>query len=91
MKTQILIIGKNNSTVNGSLLLDGTIVENSPNIRILGTIFSQTGNWNDNVSSGSNCLFTQLKRRANAVVRTAKNFDLKFKFQLLDSLLLGKI
>ena len=41
--------------------------------------------------SGSTCLLTQLKRKANAVTRTVKNFDLKFKFQLLDSLLLGKI
>ena len=79
-KTQILIIGKNNSTVNGSLMLDGTIVKNTPNITILGTIFSQAGNWNDNVMSGSNCLLTQLKHRANAVTRTVKKCYLKFKF-----------
>ena len=90
-KTQILILGKNNTTVNGSLLLDGTTVTNSQNIKILGTIFSQAGNWNANVSSGSNCFLTQLKCRANVVVRTAKNFDLKFKLQLFDSLLVGKI
>ena len=90
-KTQILIIGKNNSTVNGNLILEGNTVHNSRNMKILGTIFSQQGNWNENVTSGSSCMLTQLKHRENAVVRTANHFDIKFKFKLLDSLLLGKI
>ena len=90
-KTQIMILGSNGTTVNGKLELDGTTVTNQPNIKILGNIFSQSGNWNDHINSESNSLLTQLKRRANAVVRMSKNFEFKFKIQIMDAILLRKL
>ena len=90
-KTQIMILGKNNFTVNGSLELDGKTVSYQHNIKILGTLFSQSGNWNDNFVAGSNSLLTQLKRRANAVVKMSKNFYYNFKIQIMDAIILGKM
>ena len=90
-KTQIMITGPNGSTANGSLILDNEVVRNKSNIKVLGTLFSQTNKWNDNLLLGSNSLKSQIKIRSNAVIRISKPFDIKFKVQLIQALLLGKI
>ena len=90
-KTHIMIVDKNNKTVHGSLLLNNNIVKNQHCIKILGTWLSVDMKFNINYGIGSNCLKTQLKRRSSAIKRISHTFSLKFRIQLINSLLLGKI
>ena len=59
--------------------------------KILGTFFSDDCKFDINLTEGSNCLLTQLKRRYNALKRISFHFPTKFKIQLLNALLYGKL
>ena len=89
-KTQIMFVG-NKEKIRGSINLEGNEVFNKPMITILGTIFSENARFNDNVKFGKNNLLTQLKRRSSSIIRIAKNYSIKFRSQLIYSLLIGKI
>ena len=54
-------------------------------------MFAENGRYHDNVTFENNNLLTQLKRRSSAIIRIATNFNIKFRFQLIFSLLIGKI
>ena len=75
----------------GGIIIDNKIIRNNRKIKILGTYFSADCKFNDNLLEGSNSLLTQLKRRANAIKRISKYFPLKFKIQLVNALLYGKL
>ena len=89
-KTQILLSGSN-VKVRGNIVIEDKTIYNKPNMKILGTIYSEDTKFNNHVTFGTNSLLTQLKRRSAAITRIAKPFDLKFKSQLIQSLLIGKI
>ena len=89
-KTQIMLVGNKEKT-NGNIMVEDKLIENKPSMKILGTIFSEDGKFNNNVTIGTNSLLTQIKRRSSAIIRIAKSYDIKFKSQLIHALLLGKI
>ena len=93
-KTQILISTPDKSNADGNLNMkvNGSIEEKIINkIKILGVFFSDDCKFDINLTEGSNCLLTQLKRRSNALKRISYHFPIKFKIQLINALLYGKI
>ena len=88
-KTQIMLAGSKN--LKGKIEIENNIIVNKPNIKILGTLYTEDLKFNSNATHGTNNLITQLKRRSAAIIRIAKNFPLNFKIQLIHSLLIGKI
>ena len=89
-KTQIMLSGCK-SKVKGNITIENVKISNKSNIKILGTIFSEDNKFNNNITMGTNSLLTQLKRRSAAIIRIANPFSIKFKSQLIQSLLIGKI
>ena len=76
---------------NGISINENNSIFNQTSIKILGTIFSENSRFNEHVTKGTYSFINQIKRRASAIKRIAKYFDIKFKSQLVHSLLLGKI
>ena len=91
IKTKIMITGDNKNIVGGNIILENETIYNLPNIRILGTLYSDNAKFNDNVILGPNSFITQLKRRSNVLIRICKYYNPRFRAQLIDSILIGKI
>ena len=86
-----MITGAKNNKPRGNIILDDEIIYNLPTIKILGTLFSESAKFNENVQLGPNSFITGLKRRSNIIIRISKSYNINFRTQFINSILIGKI
>ena len=90
-KTNVMLITNIKEELEGNVTIDGNLVENSDNIKILGIVFNNKLNWNNHILNGSSSLINQLKQRLNSLKIISKTISANFAKQMANAILMSKI
>ena len=90
-KTKIMLITNSKDAKDKSIKLENKNITHSKTIKILGTTFNESLNWDNHLEVGNKSLITQLKQRRHAIYRLAKYVSHDFLLKYSNAILISKL